>query len=1435
MDMVYARQAGIERPTAKQAAAYGALMLCAISSLAALAPSGVFAQQEADRRQSRPFALQYAYAEDVAPQVREALSRMPGKPEVFVDVNRNRVLVKGDRNAMEVAAELIETLDASTEEEQDPQTKPIARGYRVDPELLDATLQSLRELYRDQPGVTVNSDKRTSKIVVFALPEVHEEVQKAIAATELAPAQRRVPQNRPDRTLGIAAAPRRAMPPQGPAETVHRFNNLTWEEFEDALIQIWGGKAEVTPDVDGEAAEVRLVTRDGETHFIRINRRRNQVEASQPESVAHWKKIARVLDGLETKAGQEARLMSVANAKPAHLQQVVYALQRNEGEVKKPMSMQALRRDPATARWGGDLVSRVFEQDPATQPPPGERPAEGAAQDPAQEPTDEDLEPISPDVRIEYIEGLDIIVIIGPPRDVERVKKLIEQLDDPVRSQPDVRIVDLKHTNNEVLAPLLTQINDQVLSTRQGRVTIIPLGKPNSILLLGQKESVDVMEKYIAKLDFETDPEKQFRVFRLRYLAAVDAETAIRNFFSNNPGPSGQQQQQQQQGNDTTRFLPGLGTRVRVIAEGRSNSLIVQGGAGDLKSVERLLNEIDVEESRSQLQLRVFTLKSSLAADLAPILQAAISGQPTQGGQAGQGGQPGQGNQAAPGTATARSASLQFVQVDNNGKASFIDSGIPTNVTIEADIGSNKLLVRGPARTIEMVEYLIKQLDTAASAGASIKVFRIINGDAQQIYTNLQQLFGTTTQGGAGAASGPPTSEGESPLVGLRFTFDRQSNSVIATGNPGDLSMVEAILDNIDVDDMSKRALHVYRLVNNDAEFVATAITTLINNQQTQIRQQAQTNLLISARSILESEVFVTPELVTNSVIISATPKKLPEIVQVIQRLDLRQPMVLVQMVIAEVALENITELGAEFGLQDSILFDRGFSTVGGAATPGFPFNNQPLGNGALGQNNVAQRSLVAPQGLTHFGVGRTSNSRGYGGLVLSASSESVSILLRALHERNRLQVLSRPEVMTIDRMPANVLVGESVPLVGEVVTGINGNTTSVVREDVGLSMIVIPQVNADGQIVIDVNARRSALGNLADGLPIPDGSGGTVLQPRIQVTSAVSTISCRSGQTVIMSGLITKTREKQERAIPYLSDIPYAGELFKFRSERERRTELLMILTPHIIWDGDDLEWVKQMETERMSWCLADVADIDGDRGYAQGKGLWGSLRNRTIFPHIQPRGVAECTPPPGPLDPIQRIQGRLHPECPPEENWWQAPPGTGMPAGPPSELENRSHWGPYHSPHSTLEYPLDGSAAPLEEVQPFNIPPTTVPEGEPPATPPRDPLNEGAMKLHGPRPSEAGSMRSAIRARDTSTRRAAQIEESPADEDFVERASYQPRAANARRPAAREEYELDPRTSQPEQRGRTTPKRDSRSAPMYESEPPPQRRTSGASRYGQ
>jgi hypothetical protein len=230
--------------------------------------------------------------------------------------------------------------------------------------------------------------------------------------------------------------------------------------------------------------------------------------------------------------------------------------------------------------------------------------------------------------------------------------------------------------------------------------------------------------------------------------------------------------------------------------------------------------------------------------------------------------------------------------------------------------------------------------------------------------------------------------------------------------------------------------------------------------------------------------------------------------------------------------------------------------------------------------------------------------------------------------------VLSRPQIMTLDNQSAFIQVGSRVPRVTGVATNETGQTAAVVDENVGLILGVTPRISPDGLVVMLIDAERSALGPEAEGVPISiSATGDVVRQPVINTTTASTTVAAVSGQTIVLGGLITKNKSVTKRRVPLLSDVPVLGNLFRYDAEVTGRTELLIVMTPHIVRTREDAEVVKQIEAARMSWVLADAEKIHGSLGLAQ-RGLdWHGVETITVYPDMDPAGTKPLMPiPEGP-----------------------------------------------------------------------------------------------------------------------------------------------------------------------------------------------------------
>lgn len=773
-------------------------------------------------------------------------------------------------------------------------------------------------------------------------------------------------------------------------------------------------------------------------------------------------------------------------------------------------------------------------------------------------------------VEIESLPDLDVILLRGRQPDLDQLAEVIEQLERISEdTQPTVQILPLQHASSEGIATIIETVSDDLIGGRQGRVLVTPLVKPNALLLIGWGDSVSTIIDLAKKLDTPVVPSTQSTVFRLKHASAGTVAAAVESFLENRAG---------------------LGPKVTVTPDLRTNSLVVYAAPRDLMEVRKLIDDLDQPMGKAILKTKIIQIKNSLAEDIAETLEEAI-GDPDQG------------------------SALALEVMGQDGRR-ILKSGVLDQVQITPNARNNTLILSAHADSMPLLEALVEQLDTPAGE-VQLKIFQINNGDASSLIETLRSLL--PSEAGGNTAPVPSVAPGETSLAPLRFSVDLRSNSIIATGSEGDLRIVEALLLRLDQTTDQQRKSTVIQLKNAPAVDVASAINQfLLNRRQIEQAAPGQSNPFQE----IEREVVVVPEPVANKLILAATPRFYDEIKALIDKLDEQPPQVMIQVLIAEVSLNHVKEFGVELGVQSSVLFDRSLlgdlltttnssqaSTAAGVTTvteeiiqaasniPGFLFNDSgPLGNSGSSQA-VASAQEIGGQGLSNFGVGRSSQNSGFGGLVLSASSQNVSVLLRALNETRRVRVLSRPQIRTLDNQPAFIQVGQRVPrIIGSTVNQ-NGQSNSIDLENVGLILGVTPRVSPDNMVVMEIDAEKSSLGDEQDGIPVAVSTDGTVIRaPRVDTTTAQATVSAANGETIILGGLISENRDVTQRNIPGIENIPILRNLFRYDGDVWKRSELLIILTPHVIKSVEDSERVKQAEIARMNWCEADVYRIHGD-----------------------------------------------------------------------------------------------------------------------------------------------------------------------------------------------------------------------------------------------
>src|SRR5262249_52551382 len=226
----------------------------------------------------------------------------------------------------------------------------------------------------------------------------------------------------------------------------------------------------------------------------------------------------------------------------------------------------------------------------------------------------------------------------------------------------------------------------------------------------------------------------------------------------------------------------------------------------------------------------------------------------------------------------------------------------------------------------------------------------------------------------------------------------------------------------------------------------------------------------------IEKQVIVVPEPITNKLLISTTTESYRDVLRIIEELDAQAPMVVIQVLIAEVDLSGTEEFGIEFGLQSPVLFQRGTTggvTLNGTAPLGtqnvlgqdsFNFNLPPGGPQVpLGNSNLIGPATIGVESPTNLGTGRVSPNSGIGGFVFSAANESFNLLIRALKQQGRVDILSRPQVMTLDNQEANIQVGQQVPaLLGTTLAATGLSQQNITYIPTGVNLRVTAKISPD-------------------------------------------------------------------------------------------------------------------------------------------------------------------------------------------------------------------------------------------------------------------------------------------------------------------------------------------------------------------------------------
>jgi type II secretory pathway component GspD/PulD (secretin) len=703
------------------------------------------------------------------------------------------------------------------------------------------------------------------------------------------------------------------------------------------------------------------------------------------------------------------------------------------------------------------------------------------------------------------------ILVTGGTEAFEVVDRLLPQLDgDSVFSRLNFRVFPLKKATalklQTTLQPIFANRPPKVKGEPVDPITIIADQWVNALLVGATVEDLGTVASLIEKLD--TDPSDTGLAIHVFPLAKADARkvvTTVQGLFRENQ--------------------PNQTVPITVAADERMNALVVSCGEVDARRIGELVKKLDTEQVSKVNEIRVFPLQYARAETLSTILNTSLNTKPV----------------ALNDQSPNAQAVLQFVTRTTDGQE-LVTAALKEAILITPDPRMNSLIVSGPVDYMGLIEQIISRLDASSPQKAKIKVFALRNGDARQMGELLTQFFRMTQTPTSvnqrsvqytlvrQAGDDPNAVEedvatatvGTAEQNALTVTIDPRTNSLLVGGSDRYVALVSEMIDTLDSSSEHERTSEVIRLKNSQAPEVATAIRTFLDQERQRIIQALGADAAAAAQRMFDQEVAVVAEQVSNTLLLSANRRYYDQVRAIIEELDKAQPQVLIQVLLAEVTLDNTTDLGVEW----SVTGKKGGKTY------------------SVG---------------TDYGVANQLQT--LGGFSTAVTGSDFNFLLRALKQQGRLEVLSRPQIVTADNKPATINVGQRVPLIDQSRLDAQNNlTTSYRYEDIGVNLTVTPKISPDGFVKMEIGTTNSDISSSTIQL------NKSASVPIINQRRASTTVSAQSGQTIIIGGLIASSDDKEVKKLPMLGDIPYLGALFRSTTINHQRKELLILLTPQVL-----------------------------------------------------------------------------------------------------------------------------------------------------------------------------------------------------------------------------------------------------------------------------
>jgi general secretion pathway protein D len=491
-------------------------------------------------------------------------------------------------------------------------------------------------------------------------------------------------------------------------------------------------------------------------------------------------------------------------------------------------------------------------------------------------------------------------------------------------------------------------------------------------------------------------------------------------------------------------------------------------------------------------------------------------------------------------SATSDEIVTQVIDVKNVSAAQLVPilrPLIPQYGQLAAYPASNILIISDRANNVNRIIRIIRRIDQVGDQ--DVEVIPLQNASSAEIVRVINSLY----QGAQQAA------EGAQPA---KVVADERSNSVLIGGDQSQRLRIRALIAHLDTPLEAGGDTQVRYLRYADAEKIAPKLKEQITGVAQAAAGAGGQGAAASPQAQAEKSAMVWADPQNNALVITAPPKIMRAVMNIIDKLDIRRPQVLVEAIIVEVNADKTAEFGVNWAE-----FSKGNGTVP-AASFVEPVNGSSIVDLA---NNVATlasgtaTSAALPAGAT-VAVGR-----------LAAGGLNFAAMIRAIRGDSDSNVIATPSTMTLDNQEAEIKVADEVPFITGSFTNTGAGTVgsvnpfqTVQREEVGTILKVTPQIAAEGNaVVLKISIESSSV------LPTSVSTVDITTQKRTIQTNVL----IDDGGIVVLGGLISHQDQKSDSKVPVLGSIPLLGNLFKTRKGEATKNNLMIFIRPKILRDA--------------------------------------------------------------------------------------------------------------------------------------------------------------------------------------------------------------------------------------------------------------------------